>query len=441
MSIAEATKKLYHKLTWTWNPGSDKEAGDAIVKNLLLHWFPNKVTKGSLSWKYSFYLGTISFALFMILVFTGVVLMFLYVPSVERAYGSVKDLEYVVSFGWLLRGVHRIAAHLMVAVVFLHMVRVFLTGAYKNGTSVDSNRPLNWIIGVALLLATLLLSFTGYLLPWDQLAYWAITVGTNIASAAPLVGNWIRSFLLGGNEIDQNALIRFYVLHVFFLPMVVLFLFSWHMWRIRKDGGLAIVDHEVLEQRAEKAAPVKSKTYSLLGITQGSTVHVQNTMVDEERDSIPSTPNLTRRVWLVTVVTLLVTILLTMVFRAPLETSANPSVTPNPAKAPWYFLWLQEIVTDTTIKLGSFTINGALIGGILLPGLLILLAVWWPYRDESGINAVGVWLAPERKKQNRIFLLICLLIIIFTVIGTFMRGPYWNMYWPWESWPEMPVKF
>ncbi|MBM2841913.1 MAG: cytochrome b/b6 domain protein [Bacteroidetes bacterium] len=176
MSIAEAMKKVYHKLTWTWNPGSDKEAGDAIVKNLMLHWFPNKVSKKSLSWNYSFYLGTISFVLFMILVFTGVVLMFLYVPSVERAYGSVKDLEYVVSFGWLLRGLHRIGAHLMVAVVFLHMVRVFLTGAYKNGSAVGANRPLNWIIGVALLLLTLLLSFTGYLLPWDQLAFWAITV-------------------------------------------------------------------------------------------------------------------------------------------------------------------------------------------------------------------------------------------------------------------------
>jgi len=441
MSLAESTKRLYKKLTWTWDPGSDKEAGDAIVKNLLLHWFPNKVSKKSLSWNYSFYLGTISFVLFMILVFTGVVLMFLYVPSVERAYGSVKDLEYVVSFGWLLRGLHRICAHLMVAVVFLHMVRVFLTGAYKNGSAVGANRPLNWIIGVALLLMTLLLSFTGYLLPWDQLAYWAITVGTNIASAAPLVGKWIRFFLLGGSEIDQNALIRFYVLHVFFLPMVVLFLFSWHMWRVRKDGGLAIVDHEVLEQRTEKVAPIKSKTYSLLGITQGTTVHVQNTMVDEEKDSIPSTPNLTRRIWFVTLLTFIASVILTIVFRAPLETAANPSVTPNPAKAPWYFLWLQEIVTDTTLKFGFFTINGALIGGILLPGILVLLAVWWPYRDKSGINAVGVWFAPERRRQNMIFLLICLLIIVFTIIGTFMRGPYWNFYWPWESWPEMPVKF
>lgn len=441
MAIVETTKKAFKKLTWTWNPGSDKEAGDAIVKNILLHWFPNKVSKASLSWNYSFYLGTISFVLFMILTLTGVVLMFLYVPSVERAYSSVKDLEYVISFGWLLRGVHRIAAHLMVAVVFLHMVRVFLTGAFKNGSAVGANRPLNWIIGLVLLVVTLLLSFTGYLLPWDQLAYWAITVGTNIASAAPIVGEWIRFLLLGGNTIDQGALIRFYVLHVFFLPVVVLLLFSWHMWRVRKDGGLAAVDHEVLEQKAEKVAPVKSKTYSLLGITNGTTVHVQNTMVDEEKNTVPSIPHLARRIWLVTLATCVVAIVLTIVFRAPLETAANPSVTPNPAKAPWYFLWLQEIVTITTVKLGSFTINGALIGGILLPGLLLGLAAWWPYRDTSSINSVGVWFAKERQRQNMIFLAIVLLVLIFTVIGTYLRGPYWNFYWPWESWPEMPVKF
>lgn len=441
MHILEQTKKIYTRLLWTWNPGSDKEAGDAVVHNVMLHWFPNKVSKGSMSWTYSMYLGTISFVLFMILVGTGLVLMFLYVPSVERAYSSVKDIEFVVSFGWLLRSMHRIAAHLMVAVVFLHMMRVFLTGAYKNGKAVGSNRPLNWIIGIALLLLTLLLSFTGYLLPWDQLAYWAITVGTNIASSAPFVGEQIRFFLLGGNFIDQNALIRFYVLHVFFLPVLVLLLFSWHMWRIRKDGGLAVVDREALTQRPENVAPVKTKTYSLLGITNGTSVHVQNTMVNEEINSVPSVPNLTRRIWLVTLGTFLVVLLMSFIFRAPLEEPANPSVTPNPAKAPWYFLWLQEIVTDTTVNLGFYTVNGALIGGIILPTLLIALAVWWPYRDPSGIDSVGVWMSPERKKQNYVFIGICVVIIIFTVIGTFLRGPYWNFYWPWEAWPAMPVKY
>jgi cytochrome b-561 len=441
MQFIELTKRAYNKLIWTWKPASEKEAGDAIVKNLLLHWFPNKITKSSLSWNYSLWLGTISFVLFMILVATGIILMFLYVPSVERAYPSVKDIEYVVSFGWLLRASHRIAAHSMVATVFLHMVRVFLTGGYKNGSAVGSNRSLNWIVGLVLLVVTLLLSFTGYLLPWDQLAYWAITVGTNIASAAPIVGECVRFFLLGGNSIDQNALIRFYVLHVFFLPMITLFLFSYHMWRVRKDGGLAVVDHEALDQKPEKVAPVKSKTYSLLGITNGTSVHVQNTMVNEEKNSVASSPHLTRRIWLVTLLTAVGVIVLSFIFRAPLEAPANPSVTPNPAKAPWYFLWLQELVTIMTVKIGSFSINGALIGGIILPGFLLLLAVWWPYKDRSSLNSVGVWFAPERRKQNILFIVICLFIIALTIVGTFMRGPYWNFYWPWETWPEPPVKF
>jgi cytochrome b-561 len=441
MSSVPTARRIVSRLTRPLKPATEKEAGDAIVRNLLLHWFPNKVTRSSLAWNYSFYLGTISFVLFMILVGTGVVLMFLYVPSVERAYGSVKDIEFVVSFGWLLRGIHRIAAHLMVTVVFLHMVRVFLTGAYKNGSAAGANRPLNWIIGLVLLVCTLLLSFTGYLLPWDQLAYWAITVGTNIASAAPVFGEWSRFLLLGGSTIDQSALIRFYVLHVFFLPCAVLLLFSWHMWRVRKDGGLAAVDQEVADLKAQQVSPGRTKTYSLLGITNGTTVHVENSQVDEEQTSVSATPHLLRRLWFITLGTLVVVILLTIIIRTPLEAPANPSVTPNPAKAPWYFLWLQEIVTITTVKLGFLTINGALIGGILLPGILMALAIWWPYRDRSGVNSVGVWFPEERKMQNRVFIGICLMIILFTVIGTFLRGPYWDFYWPWQSWPDMPVKF
>jgi len=429
------------KLRWTWQPASSREAGDSVVRNFLLHWFPAKVTHRSLAWSYSFWLGTISAVLFLILILTGVMLMFLYVPSVERAYLSVKDLEYTVSFGWFIRGLHRITAHLMVAVVFLHMVRVFLTGAYKNGTASNQNRPLNWVIGVALLLATLLLSFTGYLLPWDQLAYWAITVGTNIASAAPVAGEWIRFILLGGTTIDQSALIRFYVLHCFFLPLLVLLLFSYHMWRVRKDGGLACVDHLSLNQQKEQVAPAKSKTYSLLGITSGTTVHVATSLVDEDKHTVHSSPNLIRRLTMVMLATLAISLALTLVFRAPLEEAANPSVTPNPAKAPWYFLWLQELVTDTTFTIAGFTFNGALIGGIILPGILMLALIVWPYMDKSGAETVGVWWARGRRRQNIVFLLIILAVAVLTIIGTFLRGPYWGFYWPWESWPEMPGKF
>jgi cytochrome b-561 len=431
----------WQKIKWSWQPSSEREAGDSIVRNFLLHWFPAKITKKSLSWSYSLWLGTISAVLFLILTLTGIVLMFLYVPSVERAYLSVKDLEFVVSFGWFLRGLHRISAHLMVAVVFLHMLRVFLTGAYKNGAAANQNRPLNWGIGVVLLLVTLFLSFTGYLLPWDQLAYWAITVGTNIASAAPIVGEWMRFLLLGGSTIEQNALLRFYVLHCFFLPLIVLLLFSYHMWRVRKDGGLACADQLALTQKKEKTEPIKNKTYSLLGITRGTTVHVETSLIDEDLHTVQSSPNVTRRIAAVTLGTLFLTSLLAVLLRAPLEEPATPSITPNPAKAPWYFLWLQELVSDTTFRIGHFNVNGALLGGVLLPAILILGLVAWPYLDKSPVSAVGVWFAAERKRQIFVFLIVVLCVVIFTVIGTFLRGPYWDFYWPWQTWPEVPRTF
>ena len=435
------TQEIWQRVKWTWKPESKREAGDAIVRNLMLHWFPAKVNIRSLAWGYSFWLGTISAVLFLILTLTGGVLMFLYVPSVERAYLSIKDLEYTITFGWFLRGLHRIGAHLMVAAVFLHMVRVFLTGAFKNGVAVNQNRPLNWIIGLALLLATLLLSFTGYLLPWDQLAYWAITVGTNIASSAPVFGEWTRFVLLGGTTIEQATLIRFYVLHCFLLPLSVLLLVAYHVWRIRKDGGLACVDQLHQEQKLQPAPPIASKTYSLLGITGGTGIEIQNSMMDDERFKVPSSPNLTMRLLVVTLATMAVCILLTLIVQAPLEEAANPSVTPNPAKAPWYFLWLQELVTLTTFHLGSITINGALIGGIILPGVLVLAAALFPYFDRSPKSTIGVWFARGRKWQNTIFLVIIAVILILTFVGTFMRGPFWQLYWPWESWGEIPRRF
>jgi cytochrome b-561 len=420
---------------WTWVPASRREAGEAIVRNFLLHWFPNKVSRASLSVTYSFWLGTISALLFLILTLTGVVLMFLYVPSVERAYSSVKDLEYTISFGPLLRSVHRVSAHLMVAVVFLHMVRVFLTGAYKNGLPSGQNRPLNWVIGVFMLLVTMFLSFTGYLLPWDQLAYWAVTVGTNIAQAVPLIGEQARYFLLGGHEINQNTLIRFYVLHCVFLPGLLGGLFAWHMWRIHKDGGLASYDALVTRQKAEPVPPTASKTYSLLGITAGRSAAVEAVVVDEDRLLVRSVPDFVRRLLLVGLLTFAIASVLALWLGAPLEEAANPQVTPNPAKAPWYFLWLQELVTITTFSLGSFTVSGALVGGVLVPGLLVLLALVWPYLDSTSRTTAGVWFPAERRRQNLIFLLICLLLVALTLIGTFFRGPFWDFYWPWQQWP------
>jgi cytochrome b-561 len=425
---------------WSLRPQTDRQAGDAVVSNFMLHWFPAKVCKASLDWNYSFWLGTVSAALLLLLTVSGFPLLFLYVPSVERAYGSIKDLEYAVTFGSWIRSVHRFAAHFMVAAVFLHLARVFLTGGYKNGIGQGQQREWNWVIGVVMFLLTLLLSFTGYLLPWDQLAFWAVTVGTNIASSIPFVGPWIRELMIGGRAIDQPTLIRFYVLHIIVLPGALGLLFAYHMWRVRKDGGLARADRAARLAAPAAAAPGPTKTYTLLGVARGTSPAVTTTTLENEEATVNAIPDLTRRATIVTLGTFAVLSILAALARSPLEAAANPLVTPNPAKAPWYFLWLQEIVTDTTVRIGSFTINGAFLGGVILPGLLVGLLTVWPWLDRSPAGAAGVWFPRSRRAQNITFLVLTFIILALTFIGTFMRGPYWQMYWPWQAWPEIPTR-
>lgn len=436
----ESAPGVHPRPFWSMQPKSDRQSGDAIVSNFLLHWFPAKAYKPSMSWRYSFWLGTMSAALLLLLVLSGGPLLFLYVPSVERAYASIKDIEYAVTFGSWIRSVHRMAAHLMVAAVFLHLVRAFVTGAYKNGIGQGQRRQWNWAIGVAMLLLTLLLSFTGYLLPWDQLAYWAVTVGTNIASSIPFVGPTVRELLLGGRTIDQPTLIRFYALHVIVLPGALGALFIYHMWRIRKDGGLAVADSAAQLGEPIQTTPVKTKTYTLLGVARGTAPTVRASTLEAPNLTVNAVPDLTRRVAIVALGTIAVLSLFAVYVRSPLEEAANPLVTPNPAKAPWYFLWLQEIVTDTTIRIGSFTINGAFIGGVLLPGLLVALLAVWPWIDRTPSDTAGVWFPRSRRAQNAVFLGIVLMVIVFTLIGTFCRGPYWHFYWPWQVWPEIPTR-
>jgi cytochrome b-561 len=433
MTIRQRLRALWRGSVWAWAPESEREAGEAIVRNLWLHWFPNKVAIASARWSYSLWLGTAAASLFVILLVTGMLLMFFYVPSVERAYWSMKDLGFAVSFGWLLRNQHRWAAHLMVGATFLHMARVFFTGAY------GGPRRLNWLVGVALLLATLLLSFTGYLLPWDQLAFWAVTVGTNIAREAPLAGDSIRFLLLGGTEIGQATLLRFYVLHVFVLPVVVLVLFAYHMWRIRKDGGLAAIEPSRSARAPRVTAASPSKSYSIFGVTRGTSIQTLSTTALEEEDVAFSSPELVRRIMLVFLLVFNVTLLLSVLFDAPLEQAANPAVTPNPAKAPWYFLWLQELVASTTVRIGGFTVSGGFTGGILVPGLLLLLAAAWPFLDRTPASTEGTWFAAQRRRQNLLFALIALGIVALILLSMYCRGPSWGFYWPWQAWPRPPT--
>ena len=206
--------------------------------NLFLHFLPVKVREKSLRVRASYYVGSISFLLFVVLAVTGVLLMFYYHPAVPQAYRDMKDLRFVVSNGVFLRNLHRLAAQLMVLAVFWHMFHVFYRGGYR------PPHEFNWVVGVVLLLVTLFLSYTGYLLPWDQLAFWAITVGTNIVSAMPFIGRRVRFVSLGGNLVGENALLRFYVLHCVVLPLIAIVLVAVHFWRVQKDGGLTVPEED-----------------------------------------------------------------------------------------------------------------------------------------------------------------------------------------------------
>jgi len=210
----------------------DRAAGH--WSNFLLHLYPVRVRKVEITFKYTAFLGVTSIVLFGILVVSGIFLMFFYVPSPVNAYGDIQSIQTQVAFGQFLRNAHRWAAHLMVLAVAAHLARVFYRGAYK------PPKEFNWVVGVVLLVITLLLSFTGYLLPWDQLAYWAVTVGTSMAAYVPVIGDQIQELMLGGPTVGSATLLRFYVLHVAVLPVTLVGVLTLHIWRWRKDAMLTL---------------------------------------------------------------------------------------------------------------------------------------------------------------------------------------------------------
>lgn len=393
-------------------PRTDKDRAAAMISSFFLHVHPAKVQRHSLRASYTLGLGLISFYLFFVLIVTGVALMLYYTPHPPEAYRSMKDLQFVVTFGGVLRNMHRWAAHAMVIVVFLHMCRVFFTGAYKEP------RQFNWVVGVGLLLLTFGLSFTGYLLPWDQLSFWAITVGSNIVGYAPWLGADVKYLLLGGNVIGPGALLRFYVLHCVVLPLLAVILVAVHCYRVRKDGLSAPSAPEPMpvEEVVAGRFPPSTRSYGLMALADRP---AQSVVEAEPDDEVLAWPHLLYREILLLLVVLVILHVAALVFNAPLEEIANPTRTPNPAKAPWYFLGLQELVSYS-----------AFVGGVLVPTLLVLALVLMPYLDPTP-RGVGVWLAPDRHWANRIFAALSSAAVVLTLIGMFFRGPNWAWVWPW----------
>ncbi len=243
-AVTAVVDRIQGSQAWTsiFRPGSifSKGYSDSprnrsyvIMNSLVYHLHPVKVKRHGVKVSYTLCLGGLSFFLFIVLTVTGIFLMFVYRPTEANAYPDMQAMMTSVAFGTLVRNMHRWGAHLMVLSVFLHMARVFYHGAYK------PPREFNWVIGVNLLVLTLLLSFTGYLLPWDQLSLWAVTVGTNMMGYTPVFGREVRFVLLGSTEVSANTLLRWYVLHVIMFPFVTAIFMGIHFWRVRKDGGIS----------------------------------------------------------------------------------------------------------------------------------------------------------------------------------------------------------
>jgi quinol-cytochrome oxidoreductase complex cytochrome b subunit len=403
---ARATS-LYQSIVRTPPLDSPRGRAQRAFGNVFLHVYPVRVPVRVLALRSTYRLGFIATVLFGVLLVTGTYLMFFYTPAVTMAYGDMQRLKTMVGFGQLIRNVHRWSAHLMVLVVVLHMARVFWDGAYKRP------REFNWVIGIALLVITLAYSFTGYLLPWDQLAYWAVTVGSDLVHYVPVAGGWLRNLLLGGATIGQSALLRFYVLHIAVLTAVFSVVLSVHIWRVRKDGFApsGIVDEapDMAGMAADDAPRVRT-----LGVIEApsNAVHPRST----ERE-VFTWPHLLIRHQVVALVTMAVALGMGVFFDAPLREHANANLTPEPAKAPWYFVGIQELLAHFD----------PLVAGVLAPGALLVLLAALPYVDRDPAHLPG-----ERRVAVSIFTVVALTALVLTIVGAFFRGPGWAFVLPWE---------
>lgn len=318
-------------------PDSSPAAGGTGRKrggftNLILHIHPRQVPEAALRLVRTFGLGGGAVVLAALLAVTGVLLLFVYEPSPETAYASIQNLQNDVSFGPFIRNIHHWSGNLMLLVTALHLLRVFLTGAFR------PPRALNWVVGLVLLVLVVVSNFTGYLLPWDQLAYWAVTISTGMLEYLPLAGRWLQTLVRRGTEIGPATLATFFALHIAILPILTVFLMMFHFWQVRKAGGVILP----LEPSGEPEARAAT---------------------------VPTSPHLTRREGVAALVLLAAVCLFAALVDAPLEAQANPGMSPNPAKAPWYFMGLQELLVHFHPFVAVF----------VLPALLAAALVWLPY--------------------------------------------------------------
>jgi quinol-cytochrome oxidoreductase complex cytochrome b subunit len=424
------------------------------ANSLILHTRPLRVPAKALRYTHTFGLGGMSLVLFLMLISTGLLMIFVYEPSPERAYESIQFMQQEILFGRLIRSVHYWSANLLIAVAALHMLRVFLTGAFHG------RRQSNWIIGLSLLFLILLSGFTGYLLPWDQVSYWAITICTEMLGYVPGLGQTLQRVILGGAEIGPATVINFYALHTIVVPLLLVGLMTWHFWRVRLAGGVVV-------PRDPEDDPNVGTDY------------------------VPFVPNLLLREVAVGLMLIAFVLLVAILFEAPLGDPANPGVSPNPAKAPWYFLGLQElllhfhpvfavfviplIVAVAMVRVAYLRYDSDSSGNwfltpkgrrmaIVAAGLALLLTPLWILMDEFVVGPGG-WLpgaapiisnglvpcgalaagaigfyrlikkhfsASKNETVQALFVLLVVGFAVLTVTGVWFRGAGMALVWPWQ---------
>ncbi len=348
-------------------PRDDRGRMRVVMNNLILHLHPSKVAKPTLKFTYTWGLGGLALLLVALLSLTGVMLMFVYTPSPETAYRDMLNLQTEVWFGQLIRNLHHWSGNLLVIVAFLHLLRVFFTGGFK------TPREFNWILGIGLLLLVVGANFTGYLLPWDQLAYWAVTVGSSLLSYVPLIGEPLRTFLLGGPEVGAATLTNFYGLHVAIIPITLMGIVSFHIWRVRKDS--------------------LSIPHKLDGSVDGS--------AGPQIEKVTTLPHLVSREFVFALVMTGAILLWSVWVNAPLEAAANPDHSPNPAKAAWYFMGLQELLLHFH----------PVFGAIIIPALALGALAFLPYQ-RFDLSAEGVWFRSAKGRRMAVFGALTALIVV-----------------------------
>ena len=420
--------------------------------NLILHFRPPTVKEKTLIFTLSWGLGGIAATLVLLQMATGILLKFIYVPTPIDAYSSVQSIMVQVPFGRLVRNLHHWCANLLVVVLMLHMLRVFFTGAFHHP------RQFNWIIGLVLFATVLAANLSGYLLPYDQLAYWAVTVFTAMMGYIPGIGRWLQQALGNGSELGPRTLPFFYSMHTAVIPLLLAGLMGFHFWRIRKAGGLVVP--------RKPAEPI-----------------------DEISPRVPVVPNLLIREVSTALAVTATVLILSIFFDAALSAPANPGLSPNPVRAPWYFAGLQELllhlhpvvaVCVIPLAAGIFlvsipyfaypqssegiwfasyrgrtqSINAAVTSMVITPALILVDALvvktapWavdlspvvrdglLPLLLISALTTGGIfalrkrWGATLNETTQSLFVAMVTALVVLTLVGIFFRGPSMRLIWP-----------